>query len=341
MLQRDFRQWRSQSFWCVLWSAKSNNGVTGSRKGSELMWTRLNDVNDFTVNTRNGVKAHCILEAEGLPEPLSLGITTNGIRCAGCWTILKCRQFLRFFSLHLLCARSKVSQTHARCVESSTVESSEFLWARNCGCLMSVKTANLVRLKRFLPQMRAAGLTNINLSAAPTPDKTRNPIWIWESSIFYHVYCSVTWLFFRVNVCKLCGNVVSAEVRLWANLSLWDLGGNGWVTPAASLWLMVLQRFGHPGTCKVPLLGRTAFGMACWVTESEKKKGRRRIFEFHEESVFARTRYIAAICILIVYDYSVIRVHYSAVLLQKLPASAETGNHQKLCGCKIQPWNTW
>lgn len=197
-----------QSFWCVLWSAKSNNGVTGSRKGSELMWTRVNDVNDFTVNIRNGVKTHCILEAEGLPEPLSLGITTNGIRCAGCWTILKCRQFLRFFSLHLLCARSKVSQTHARCVD-------------------------LVRLKRFLPQMRAAGLTNINLSAAPTPDKTRNPIWIWESSIFYHVYCSVTWLFFRVNVCKLCGNVVSAEVRLWANLSLWDLGGNGWVTPAA------------------------------------------------------------------------------------------------------------
>ena len=59
-------------------------------------------IHDDTINIRDGTKAHCILEAEGLPEPLSLGITTNGIRCAGCWTILKCRQFLRMLGLHLL-----------------------------------------------------------------------------------------------------------------------------------------------------------------------------------------------------------------------------------------------
>ena len=93
----------------------------------------------------------------GLPEPLSLGITTNGIRCF--WPTI---WFPWTFKSALFSEIEELLHLFGLGKKKGFSLQMQFL----SGSSPMLPGLKIARLKKFLPQLRAAGLRSINLSTA-------------------------------------------------------------------------------------------------------------------------------------------------------------------------------
>ena len=109
-----------------------------------------------SLESESDYSSQRFIERWGLHEPLSLGITTNGIRCAqwmGCENTGEKKHGLPWWhGMHIFFSKNPMW--------------SENPWQLDRG-----------RLKRFLPQLRAAGLRSINLSRVPQSTEEFKYVW--------------------------------------------------------------------------------------------------------------------------------------------------------------------